>query len=135
MAIFAGIMVPPVAASTASAQTTATQGQLVASTTPAIGLSTRLPARAIAAEGGCGPVEPDLDHRSYDYNFLRSVNLRLGPHWSCAIVHTATINNLVDYHCYDAGDDGTWTYLRTASTRFGWVWDGYLAGGGSLVHC
>ncbi|WP_196279177.1 SH3 domain-containing protein [Catellatospora vulcania] len=89
-----------------------------------------------AAALPCGVSGPDVDQSAYGKKFTRSVSLRNGPDWQCDVTDTATINNSVDYHCfvYDANWE-TWTYLRTATTKYGWVWDGYLSDGGSQIHC
>ncbi len=81
------------------------------------------------------PTPSDKDQSSYFYAFQGDTNIRTGPYWGCDIVNTAGRNNLVDYHCYTDGEDGTWTYLRTKNTVYGWVWDPYLSGDGSGVRC
>jgi hypothetical protein len=47
------------------------------------------------------------------------------------IIDEATTANYVDYHCTTGG----FTYLRTAPTKHGWVYDGYLVNGGTKVQC
>ncbi|WP_127506485.1 hypothetical protein [Actinoplanes solisilvae] len=78
----------------------------------------------------------DYDHREYAKQFRRNVQILSGPAENCAEQFLATPNNLVDYHCWTRAWDGTtWTYLRTATTVYGWVWDGDLKDGGSTVNC
>lgn len=108
--------------------------QVMALTVTAVGLSVvgySTPAMALP----CGVSGPDVDNNSYGKYFLRSVSLRNGPDWSCDVIGTATTANTVDYHCFVIGETGTWTYLRTATNRYGWVWDEYLQNNGSQVHC
>ncbi|UUS34500.1 MULTISPECIES: hypothetical protein [Streptomyces] len=94
----------------------------LAATTPA----------AVAAEAvACGVSALDRDRRQNGQYFTQDVYLRTGPAWSCGITGSATTANYVDYHCTTAG----FTYLRTASTKLGWVHNSYLVGGGTNVRC
>jgi hypothetical protein len=86
---------------------------------------------ATAQAAACGVTAPDRDTRAYGQYFLQNVNLRNGPAWECDIDDTATTANSVDYHCTTGG----FTYLRTASTKYGWVHNSYLVGGGTNVQC
>ncbi|MGP4092179.1 hypothetical protein [Streptomyces sp. KR55] len=94
-------------------------------------------ASAVAEEAvECGITAPDNDQKEYGYYFEQRVYLRTGPAWVCGTDDfTPTPNNLVDYHCWARGDGTTWTYLRTATSKYGWVWDSYLQDGGSHVQC
>ncbi|MEU5216609.1 SH3 domain-containing protein [Streptomyces sp. NPDC020807] len=95
---------------------------------------TGLTATSSAAPDGvtaCGVKPTNRDTSAYGQYFTQSVNLRNGPAWECDILDTATVTNQVDYWCTTDG----FSYVRTASTKYGWVWNGYLKGGGSTVPC
>lgn len=98
----------------------------------ALAAAVQLAPTATAAEtAACGVSAPDRDTRSYGQYFTQDVYLRNGPGWECDIIGQATTANNVDYHCTTGG----FTYLRTASTKYGWVYNGYLVNGGTNVQC
>ncbi|MFI1676932.1 SH3 domain-containing protein [Streptomyces sp. NPDC020607] len=79
----------------------------------------------------CGVTPRNRDTSPYAQHFKSDVYLRNGPAWGCGIVDTAKVTNKVDYWCSTDG----FTYVRTASTKYGWVYNGYLKDGGSSVPC
>ncbi|WP_225829195.1 SH3 domain-containing protein [Streptomyces naphthomycinicus] len=95
------------------------------------GLTATVSAAPAAQAAACGVTGSNRDTGPYGQYFLRDVNLRNGPDWACRITDTATPVNKVDYFCTTDG----FTYLRTASTKYGWVYNGYLKGGGSTIPC
>ncbi|SDD48384.1 SH3 domain-containing protein [Streptomyces prasinopilosus] len=98
----------------------------------ALTLAVHMAPAAVAAEAAaCGVTASNRDKSVYGQYFLRDVNLRNGPAWECDITNTATPVNQVDYYCTTDG----FTYLRTASTKYGWVYNGYLKDGGSTIPC
>ncbi|MFE1409161.1 SH3 domain-containing protein [Streptomyces sp. NPDC058770] len=70
----------------------------------------------------CGVTPVNRDTRPYGQLFNRDVNLRSGPAWECAILDSAKVTNSVDVWCTTDG----FTYVRTASTKYGWVYNDYL---------
>lgn len=63
-----------------------------------------------------------------------------GPHRTCNHLDLAYNGQLIQYHCWDFGDEvqgiRTWTYGRISGTdRAGWFWDGGLNDGGAQVAC
>jgi hypothetical protein len=110
---------------------------LAAAATIVVGGGAAAPASAGSVAQACEDRSADdYDASKYAKQFKVNVTLRGGPGWGCSLVTVATTNNLVDYHCWARAEDGTtWTYLRTNTTDFGWVWDGYLKDGGSLDNC
>lgn len=67
----------------------------------------------------------------YAQHFTRDVSLRNGPAWGCKVINTASVTNQVDCWCTTDG----FTYVRTASTKYGWVSNLYLDDGGSGIPC
>ncbi|WP_413804368.1 hypothetical protein [Streptomyces sp. OE57] len=98
-------------------------------------LAVQLAPAAVAAQAAeavaCGVSGTNRDTGPYGQYFLRDVSLRNGPAWECRVTNTASPVNKVDYFCTTDG----FTYLRTASTKYGWVYNGYLKGGGSTIPC
>ncbi|MBH1937705.1 SH3 domain-containing protein [Streptomyces sp. AV19] len=98
-------------------------------------LAVQLAPAAVASEAtetfACGVTARNRDSGPYGQYFLQNVNLRNGPEWRCDVKYTATPVNKVDYYCTTDG----FTYLRTASTKYGWVHNSYLKGGGSTIPC
>ncbi|MEH1167737.1 SH3 domain-containing protein [Micromonospora sp. CPCC 205539] len=90
---------------------------------------------APASAAPCGVTAADTDQSPYGQNFLQNVSLRTGPDWTCKVTGTATYNNLVDYHCYVNVNNVKWVYLRTATTKYGWVWADFLVEDGSYQPC
>ncbi|WP_166026849.1 hypothetical protein [Streptomyces chilikensis] len=107
----------------------------VAAAVAAAAFATLSPASAstaTAAEAAaCGVTPTNRDTSAYGQYFTQDVYLRSGPEWGCQILHTASVTNKVDYWCTADG----FTYLRTASTKYGWVSNLYLVKGGSHIPC
>ncbi|MEU8431560.1 SH3 domain-containing protein [Streptomyces sp. NPDC029216] len=79
----------------------------------------------IPGAAACGVTPHNRDTRPYAQFFTQDVNLRNGPAWGCQIVDTAKVTNQVDLWCTTDG----FTYVRTASTKYGWVSNLYLSAG------
>lgn len=103
----------------------------MAAVSPASASVQEAPAAVAAGAFACGVAGYNLDHHPFAQHFLQNVNLRNGPAWGCQIVGTAAPVNSVDYYCTTDG----FTYLRTASTKLGWVSNLYLDDGGSRIPC
>ncbi|MFH8471166.1 hypothetical protein [Streptomyces sp. NPDC018000] len=87
--------------------------------------------QAPEAAAVCGVTPTNRDYRPYEQFFKQDVNLRNGPAWECKILNTAGVTSKADYWCSADG----FTYLRTESTKQGWVANIYLRGGGSTIPC
>jgi hypothetical protein len=83
----------------------------------------------------CDQSGPDVDNRPYSKDFTGATNIRSGPSLDCGIVGVGYPTNSIDYHCWVNGDGGTWSYLRTRNTVYGWVKDSQLIGNGSIEPC
>ncbi|MEV0682004.1 SH3 domain-containing protein [Actinosynnema sp. NPDC050436] len=84
----------------------------------------------------CGQGKADKDHREYLKDFTHATNIRSGPSTRCTPVGVGYPPHSIDYHCWDYGENGTWSYLRTRGNVYGWVKDSELKGGlGSIVKC
>jgi uncharacterized protein YgiM (DUF1202 family) len=70
----------------------------------------------------CGVTPVNRDTRPYGQFFNRDVNLRDGPAWECDVIDSAKVTNSVDVWCTTDG----FTYVRTAVSKYGWVYNGYL---------
>jgi uncharacterized protein YraI len=68
------------------------------------------------------------------------VNIRTGPHTSCASLGQALLGDIAVYFCWAPGDwvynMASWTYVYDTRNRIsGWVSDYYLSGGGAYSVC
>ncbi|MFI7428809.1 hypothetical protein ACIBPB_17645 [Micromonospora sp. NPDC049836] len=99
---------------------------------------------AAPASASCSHAHSNID-TAYGQLFNGSnVNIRSGPHTTCASAGYGQLSHNVDFHCYGSGDrvtaNGhttyTWTYLRDTTTGVsGWVADALLDGLGSGIAC
>ncbi|MDW4903903.1 SH3 domain-containing protein [Streptomyces sp. ADMS] len=85
----------------------------------------------------CGRTVGDKDNRSWPRQTSGvSANQRSGSSTDCGVTGYADNRNVLDYHCWTAGDGGTWTYLRNDTDgSYGWVKDTLLPDGGSNIWC
>ncbi|MFE9692486.1 hypothetical protein [Micromonospora sp. NPDC005806] len=99
---------------------------------------------AAPASASCSHFHENVDSRSGQLFDASNVNIRTGPHTSCASLGYGQLSHGVDFHCYSAGDRVTanghttysWTYLKDTSTGVsGWVADALLDGLGSGIAC
>jgi hypothetical protein len=64
------------------------------------------------------------------------VPVRTGPNSGCGVVVNVSSTNVLNYDCYTVNSAGnTWTHVRTATGRSGWIYDGHLDDGGSFYRC
>lgn len=85
----------------------------------------------------CGRTAPDKDDRSWPQQTAGvAANQRSGSSTACGITGYADNRNVLDYHCWTAGENGTWTYVRNDTDgTAGWVKDTLLPDNGSNVWC
>jgi hypothetical protein len=93
-------------------------------------------ASAAAENYSCGSTPPDLDPLPQAAHKANGVNMRTGSSTSCTSRGLAYDSDVINYQCWTAGSDWTWTYARDVTTgRAGWMRDDLLTDGGSRVHC
>ncbi|MGR6318328.1 hypothetical protein Q2K19_01165 [Micromonospora soli] len=99
---------------------------------------------AAPASATCSHAHSNIDSAYGQLFNASNVNIRSGPHTSCASLGYGQLTHSVDFHCYTSGDrvtaNGhttyTWTYLKDTSTGVsGWVADALLDGLGSGIAC
>ncbi|MEI5519560.1 SH3 domain-containing protein [Streptomyces brasiliscabiei] len=90
-----------------------------------------------ASAAYCGRTVSDMDNRSWPRQTAGvSANQRSGSSADCGVTGYADNRNVLDYHCWTAGDGGSWTYLRNDTDgTSGWVKDTLLPDGGSRIWC
>ncbi|MGW4898764.1 SH3 domain-containing protein [Kitasatospora sp. NPDC004240] len=66
-----------------------------------------------------------------------SAAVHTGPYGSCATVAYLSPGAEVQYDCFVLNDyNNTWTWVRNrGGASIGWVYNGYLSGGGSSKMC
>ena len=84
----------------------------------------------------CGVSEPDWDKSTWKEKARTAANQRSGTSTTCAALGVAQTSDVLDYHCFASGENGSWTYLRNTRTNVqGWVKDSLLKDGGSVIRC
>ncbi|MFF6984713.1 hypothetical protein ACFZAV_45445 [Streptomyces sp. NPDC008343] len=88
----------------------------------------------------CNERFSDKDSSSADHVNKATAPLRVGPAERCQIIQHIPSDVSFDLHCFMYNDVGnTWTYGRvfdgSQTWMEGWIWDGNLAGNGSLIPC
>lgn len=95
-------------------------------------------ATALQGEAGilaCNSSGPDLDDSAYTKDFAKATTIYSGPGSHCPIAGVGYPVNSIDFHCWTWGQNGTWSYLRTQNTVYGWVKDTDLIGIGAIEQC
>ncbi|MBB5112832.1 SH3 domain-containing protein [Micromonospora echinospora] len=101
-------------------------------------------ATAGPASAGCSHSHSNVDSKFGQLFNATNVNIRTGPHTTCASLGYGQLNHNVDFHCFGSGDrvtaNGkttyTWTYVRNVTTGVsGWVADALLDNLGGNVAC
>ncbi|MEU7173595.1 hypothetical protein ABZ949_19130 [Micromonospora tulbaghiae] len=96
------------------------------------------------ASAGCSHPHSNVDSKFGQLFNATNVNIRTGPHTTCASLGYGQLSHTVDFHCFASGDrvsaNGhttyTWTYLRDVTTGVsGWVADALLDNLGGNVAC
>ena len=96
------------------------------------------------ARAGCSHAHSNVDGKFGQLFNATNVNIRTGPHTTCASLGYGQLSHTVDFHCFASGDrvtaNGkttyTWTYLRDVTTGVsGWVADALLDNLGGNVAC
>ncbi|MET8065796.1 hypothetical protein ACFYON_21225 [Micromonospora sp. NPDC005686] len=96
------------------------------------------------ASAGCSHSHSNVDSKFGQLFNATNVNIRTGPHTTCASLGYGQLSHTVDFHCFASGDrvsaNGhttyTWTYLRDVTTGVsGWVADALLDNLGGNVAC
>jgi hypothetical protein len=85
----------------------------------------------------CWTFPTDVDHGQWIYPVKGDwVRMRVGPNLGCEISDTAYDGDRLDYHCYWAGDSGSWTFVHNVTrATYGWIRDDYLDHDGSFTSC
>ncbi|MFI1357493.1 SH3 domain-containing protein [Streptomyces sp. NPDC020898] len=101
---------------------------------PLVVVATAGPASSAAY---CGRTVGDKDDRSWPRQTAGvSANQRSGSSTGCGVTGYADNRNVLDYHCWTAGDGGSWTYVRNDTDgSAGWVKDTLLPDNGSQIWC
>jgi hypothetical protein len=99
---------------------------------------------AAPASASCSHSHSNIDVKGGSLFNASNVNIRTGPHTSCASLGYGQFSHSVDFHCFASGDRAsangyttyTWTYLKDNTTGVsGWVADALLDGLGSGIAC